>query len=114
MASSGGEFGRNLVETFERGVQARGDGPFLWAKRKGTYVPLTWRQAQSEVQRLARCLAVLGVAPGDRVRLVAENRPKWCLADLAILTAGGVTVPAYTPTRPRTTPTSSSTAGRRA
>ena len=34
--------------------------------------------------------------PGDRVAIVAENRPEWCVADLAILTAGGVTVPTYT------------------
>ena len=28
--------------------------------------------------------------------ILAENRPEWCVADLAILMAGGVTVPAYT------------------
>ena len=36
------------------------------------------------------------MAPGDRVLLVAENRPEWAIADLAIMAAGGVTVPAYT------------------
>ena len=33
---------------------------------------------------------------GDRVLLVSENRPEWCIADLAVMTAGGITVPAYT------------------
>ena len=28
--------------------------------------------------------------------IVAENRPEWCVADLAVLGAGAVTVPAYT------------------
>ena len=28
--------------------------------------------------------------------LVADNRPEWCIADLAVLGAGGITVPAYT------------------
>jgi long-chain acyl-CoA synthetase len=30
------------------------------------------------------------------VLLVSENRPEWCIADLAIMAAGCVTVPAYT------------------
>ncbi|MFX6834687.1 AMP-binding protein, partial [Acinetobacter baumannii] len=34
--------------------------------------------------------------PGDRVALVSENRPEWCIADLAIMAAGLVTVPTYT------------------
>ena len=90
------EFGRNLVETFERAVRTRGPQPFLWAKRQGVYRSQSWQQVQEEVQLLTRCLAQLGVAPGDRVAIVAENRPKWCIADLAVLTAGGVTVPTYT------------------
>ena len=45
---------------------------------------------------MARCLASAGIARGDRVLIMSENRPEWCVADLAILTAGAVTVPAYT------------------
>jgi long-chain acyl-CoA synthetase len=37
----------------------------------------------------------LGVARGDRVALLSENRPEWTATDYAILTAGGVTVPIY-------------------
>jgi long-chain acyl-CoA synthetase len=37
----------------------------------------------------------MGLQPGDRVMLVSENRPEWCIADLAIMTAGCVTVPTY-------------------
>src|SRR5690606_31655889 len=38
----------------------------------------------------------LGLSDGDRVVLVAENRPEWALADLAIMAAGCITTPAYT------------------
>jgi long-chain acyl-CoA synthetase len=38
----------------------------------------------------------LGVGPGDRVMLVSENRPAWLVADLAIMSIGAITVPAYT------------------
>ena len=45
---------------------------------------------------LARGLQALGVAPGDRVALVAENRPEWTIADLAIMAAAPSRVPAFT------------------
>ena len=45
---------------------------------------------------LAEALKRLGIERGDRVMLVSENRPEWCIADLAIMAAGGVTVPTYT------------------
>jgi long-chain acyl-CoA synthetase len=48
------------------------------------------------VRLLSRALAQLGIGKGDRVALVAENRPEWLIADLAIMSAGGVTVPAFT------------------
>ena len=45
---------------------------------------------------MARSLKSIGLEKGDRVVLVAENRPEWFIADLAIMAAGGITVPAYT------------------
>ncbi len=44
-------------------------------------------------------LGVLGVKAGDRVAILSDSRPEWVMADLAILTLGGVTVPIY-PTLP--------------
>ena len=40
-------------------------------------------------------LTAVGVGVGDRVAIMSESRPEWLLADLAILMAGGVTVPIY-------------------
>ena len=45
------------------------------------------------VRRLARAFARLGVAPGERLALLAANGPDWVAADLAGLAAGAVTVP---------------------
>lgn len=73
-----------------------GDRPLLWAKRGDAYAPLSWREAADEVWALARGLVARGVAPGDRVLLLAENRPRWVIADLAIMLTGAITVPAYT------------------
>jgi long-chain acyl-CoA synthetase len=90
------DFGSNLLELFGRTASRRGSAPCLWAKRDGTYRPWSWTRVANEVEVLARALRARGLAPGDRVLLVAENRPEWAIADLAIMAAGGVTVPAYT------------------
>ena len=75
--------------------------PFLWRKSDGAYRPWSWQRTAEEVRLLARALRARGLVPGDRVLLVAENRPEWLIADLAIMAAGGITVPAYTTNTPR-------------
>ena len=72
-----------------------GHKPFLWAKREGTYQAISWAEAAREVRRLAIGLKSLGIGRGERVGLVSENRPEWVIADLAIMSAGAITVPAY-------------------
>jgi long-chain acyl-CoA synthetase len=77
-----------------------GERPFLWAKREDAWKPITWRQAAEHVRALAQGLIALGVKPGERLMLVSENRPEWALADLAVMSAGAITVPAYTTNTP--------------
>ena len=86
----------NLVEMYFDRVEHYGDTPFLWAKADGEWHATSWRESANIVRNLSRALADLGVEPGDRVGLVAENRPEWLMSDVAIMAAGGVTVPAYT------------------
>lgn len=86
----------NLVKLFFDHAESLGEHPFLWAKVDGVYRPQTWREVAVQITELARGLHALGLKQGDRVVLVSENRPKWLIADLAIMAAGGVTVPAYT------------------
>ena len=86
---------RSLPAMFFDQAARLGDKPFLWAKRAGTYQPVTWAAAARDVRRLALGLRSLGIGRGERVGLVSENRPEWVIADLAIMSAGAVTVPAY-------------------
>lgn len=86
----------NLVEMFLARVAERGDAPFLWGKQDGAWHSISWNDAAGKMALLAKGLKALGLKPGDRVMLVSENRPEWCIADLAIMAAGCVTVPTYT------------------
>ena len=86
----------NLVSLFLARADARGERPFLWAKREGKWQSISWAEAARQVCLAAEGLRALGLGDGDRVVLVSENRPEWCIADLAIMAAGCITVPAYT------------------
>ena len=85
----------NLVAMFFARAAAGGNAPFLWSKASGAWVSTSWADAARQVAALAAGLTSLGLRPGDRVMLVAENRPEWCISDLAIMAAGCVTVPTY-------------------
>ncbi|MEZ5680989.1 MAG: long-chain fatty acid--CoA ligase [Erythrobacter sp.] len=85
----------NLVDLFLKRADARSGKPFLGAKRDGGWQTMTWGEVTDQVCLLAENLHKLGLKPGDRVCLVSENRPEWCISDLAIMAAGCVTVPAY-------------------
>lgn len=85
----------NLVELLLKRADARGDRPFLWAKHDGSWQSLSWNEVVRQVCTLAESLRAMGLQDGDRVMLVSENRPEWCIADFAIMAAGCITVPAY-------------------
>ena len=90
------EYFPNLVTMFFTRAREKGDAPFLWRKGGGAWRSISWAQAAQQVASLSAGLKATGLQRGDRVMLVSENRPEWCIADLAIMAAGGVTVPTYT------------------
>ena len=87
---------QNLCAVFYDGADRFGDKPFLWSKIKGKYRPLSWAETAKQISLLSRGLRSLGIGKGERVALVAENRPEWPISELAIIAAGAVAVPAYT------------------
>jgi long-chain acyl-CoA synthetase len=87
---------QNLPLLFFERARVHGDKPFLWRKVDGVYRPLTWTEAARQANLLSRALRARGLQAGDRVALISENRPEWLIADIAVMAAGGITVPAYT------------------
>lgn len=86
----------NLVEMFFGQAERMGQAPFLWRKDSGSWQSISWAAAAQTVATIATALKAQGMKPGARVMLVSENRPEFCLWDLGIMAAGGVTVPTYT------------------
>jgi len=86
----------NLVDLFHDSARSRLDRPFLWRRERDGYKPMLWREVRDQTEHLARAFRAMGVQPGERIVIVAENRPEWLIADMAALTLGAITVPAYT------------------
>src|SRR3546814_13773626 len=85
----------SLVAMFFDRAARGGEDPFLWRKADRAWQPLSWRQVATQVSALAHNLRELGLRAGDRVVLVSENRPEFCIADPGILAEGCITVPTY-------------------
>ncbi|HSK38901.1 MAG TPA: AMP-binding protein, partial [Arenibaculum sp.] len=84
---------------FEQAAACAGR-PLLHVRRNERWHALTWSEVAERVRRAARGLRSLGVEAGDRVVIVSENRPEWLIADMAIMAAVAITVPAYTTATP--------------
>ncbi|HVT29739.1 MAG TPA: AMP-dependent synthetase/ligase, partial [Lacipirellulaceae bacterium] len=55
----------------------------------------TWREVATDAATLAAKIRAAGVALGDRVAHVSENRYEWIITDLALHLAGAVHVPIH-------------------
>nr|NIL97255.1 AMP-binding protein [Planctomycetales bacterium]NIM08823.1 AMP-binding protein [Planctomycetales bacterium]NIN08284.1 AMP-binding protein [Planctomycetales bacterium]NIN77413.1 AMP-binding protein [Planctomycetales bacterium]NIO34587.1 AMP-binding protein [Planctomycetales bacterium] len=72
-----------------------GQRPALLHRSGGAFVTVSWQQLASDTRRLAAALSHLGVARGDRVAQISENRYEWIVSDLAIQISGAIHVPLH-------------------
>ena len=85
----------SLVELFFKKLdQVDKDKPFLkWLKpNKPTY---TWSHVSDRIFKLSNKLKSI-INDGDRCLILSENRPYWLMSDIAIMNAGGISVPIFT------------------
>jgi long-chain acyl-CoA synthetase len=71
----------------------------LKSKVNGEWRAISTEEFGRRVRRLSLGLRALGFKPGDKAAILAESGPDWVIADYAILSAGGITVPIF-PTLP--------------
>ncbi len=68
----------------------------LRAFRDGKWQSITWGEFGRRTASLARNLRAAGIAAGDRVAIVSENRPEYPMAETALMAIRAVPVPTYT------------------
>ncbi|MCC6420008.1 MAG: AMP-binding protein, partial [Gemmataceae bacterium] len=74
---------------------ARPDRVAIREKDLGIWLTWTWRQVQEEVRAIAAGLAELGLARGDRIVIVGDNRPRLYWTMVAAQALGAIPVPVY-------------------
>ena len=74
-----------LVSLKNKDLPDTNSGPFTYS----------WGNIHIKIKILSNYLEKI-ISKGDRCILLSENRPEWLISDIAIMNAGGVTVPLFT------------------
>ncbi len=80
-----------LTEVFGKSA----DKPVIKYKVDGAYKSISYEEMRQETELFASGLASIGFKRGQKIAIIAENRPEWVYSDFAILGLGGIDVPLY-------------------
>ncbi len=84
-----------IADLVSRSASERPEHIAIRYKRDGEWHDVSYAQFSSIVDELALGLIDLGVQAGERVCILANTRPEWSYADMAITSTGAVVVPIY-------------------
>ncbi|MCK9362511.1 MAG: AMP-dependent synthetase/ligase [Syntrophales bacterium] len=86
----------NLVDIFENSASKFANNPLIGEKDgAGVYQWTTYGQIAARVNNLRAGLAAIGVKPGDKIGIIANNRKEWLIGEMATQGLGAAYVPMY-------------------
>ena len=85
----------NLTDVFEFYKKNFPKKKFLFSKVKEAWSGKTFQEIGINIDKIINSLTKLGLKKGDRVFLLSSNRIEWVEFDIAIMSVGGITVPAF-------------------
>ena len=87
--------GDTLPAMFWHAVAARGDRTWLRQKELGLWRSWSWNDTATAVREIALGLMALGFEHGQTASILSNTVIEWVLADLAVLSCGGVSSGIY-------------------
>lgn len=84
-----------LVDIYTDAIKTFPDNPLFGTKRGGQWQWMTYLEFGRATDGFRAGLASLGVKAGDRVAIIANNRPEWAIAAYASYGLGAAFVPMY-------------------
>ena len=67
----------------------------LAGKRDGAWVKYNPQEYRQIADNISYAFIKLGIQAGDRIGIIATNRPEWNMLDMAIMQIGAISVPMY-------------------
>ena len=87
---------KSLIELyFNKSKEKNRDDFFLSWLKPNYNKPYTWGEISDKILTLSKKIEEV-IKNQDRCLLLSENRPEWLISDLAIMNAGGISVPIFT------------------
>jgi long-chain acyl-CoA synthetase len=100
-ADAAAQAARTIADVIPRAAAEHPDRPAVRFKRDGAWQDVSYGELGEIVQEIALGLIDLGIEPGERVCILANTRPEWSYADMAITETGAVVVPIYQTNSPQ-------------
>ena len=86
---------KHLALMVPKQAKKYGDRTALRYREHSAWRDISWREVEDRVRSAAKGLLELGIPEGGMVGIFAHNCPEWTIADFAILSVRGVSVPIY-------------------
>ena len=84
------------IEIRNKVLQYQGENSIFYKDNKlNAWVGISWTDFGDKIQNLSKALLNYGIKEHQNIAIFAENMPNWIIADIAIMSIRGVTVPIY-------------------
>ena len=84
-----------LIDIYRHSTEKYRDLPLFGTKQGDSWVWMTYGEFQERTDALRASLAKLGIAKGDAIAAIANNRPEWAIGAYAAYGLGASYVPMY-------------------
>ncbi|MBA4601118.1 AMP-binding protein [Thermoactinomyces mirandus] len=83
----------NLLEMLANTVRRFPEKTALSWEENGKIYKLTYQRLWNMIRDFALGLEKIGIRPGAKIALIAENHPRWVISEFAVFSLGAVSVP---------------------
>ncbi len=84
---------KSIIDLFESSVEKYGAKTFLLEKRHHKFEPTTYAETREQAIEVGAGLASIGIAPKDKIAILAEGSNAWIISELGMFYAGAISVP---------------------